>query len=278
MKNDNLLILLTNDDGIHAPGLFALYQEIKKLGKVLIVAPDSERSAVGHAITLSQPLRVWPWPPANRAAHPIPPKSTNFTDTDDGIWGYAVSGTPADCVKIAYWALLQEHKPDLLISGINHGSNTGLNVIYSGTVSAATEGTILNIPSFAISLTTYEEADFSFAAKFARKLATVILQNGLPVGTYLNVNVPAVPENQIRGIAITRQGQAVYREKFEQRKDPQNKTYYWLTGYKINLENDGPDTDDYAILNNMISITPVHYDLTNYQFLDKLKQWKLKLE
>ncbi|OQX95989.1 5'/3'-nucleotidase SurE [candidate division KSB1 bacterium 4572_119] len=250
-------ILLTNDDGINAPGLYALYKEMKNLGEVFVVAPDSEQSAVGHAITLSDPLRV-----------------SDF-HKNDNFFGYAVNGTPSDCVKLAYWAL--NIKPDLLISGINLGSNTGINIIYSGTVSAATEGMFLNIPSFAISLTTFTKPNFDFAAKFARKLSQTVLEKGLPVGTLLNVNVPAVAkEEDIKGIEITRQGNAMYHEEFDKRSDPHNRVYYWLTGQKVKLEKE-PDVDDRAILNNKISITPVQFDLTNYKYLDELKDWELTL-
>ncbi|MCI0496102.1 5'/3'-nucleotidase SurE [candidate division KSB1 bacterium] len=249
-------ILLTNDDGINAPGLHALCQEMKNHGEVYVVAPDSEQSAVGHAITLSDPLRV-----------------QNFYKNDD-FFGYAVNGTPADCVKIAYWAL--EIKPDILISGINLGSNTGINIIYSGTVSAATEGMFLNIPSFAISLTTFTNPNFSVAAKFAAKLSKLILAKGLPQGTLLNVNVPAVQnENEITGVMITRQGRAMYREEFDKRTDPHQRLYYWLTGQKVKLETEA-DVDDRAILNNKISITPVQFDLTNYEFLGELREWGIE--
>ncbi len=248
-------ILLSNDDGISAPGLKALWQEIQGLGDVVVVAPDSEKSAVGHAITLSDPLRVW-----------------NF-ERNDRFFGYAVNGTPADCVKIAYWALLKE-KPDLVISGINQGSNSGINAIYSGTVSAATEGTILRIPSFAISLTTFTDPDFTYAAKFARKLAAVILANGLPQGTLLNVNVPPVPEAEIAGVQITRQGQSAYLEHFDRRVDPANRVYYWLTGKKIDVE-ENLAVDDFAITKNMVSVTPLHHDLTNYDYLPQLESWGL---
>ncbi len=191
--NEKIKILLTNDDAINATGLHVLYKEMKKIGEVSIVAPDSERSAVGHAITLSDPLRVFDFY-----------KNGQF-------FGYAVNGTPADCVKLAYWAL--NIKPDILISGINLGSNTGINIIYSGTVSAATEGMFLNIPSFAISLTTFTNPNFRIAARFARKLSRIILKNGLPNGTLLNVNVPAVEdEEEITGVEITRQGKAMYLE------------------------------------------------------------------
>lgn len=251
-------ILVTNDDGISAPGLAALAAEMKKLGEVTVVAPASEMSAVGHAITLSDPLRVWPFQKNGKP------------------FGYAVNGTPADCVKIACWALLKHQpKPDLLVSGINLGSNTGINTIYSGTVSAATEGAILRIPSFAISLATYEKPDFSFAAQFARKLGRIVVKRGLPQGIYLNVNVPAIPKEQIKGMAITRQGMALFEEKYEKRQDPHKRDYYWLTGKKVDIEKD-PQVDDRAILNGKVSITPVHYDLTNYKFLDELLNWDLK--
>ena len=257
--SDRPFVLLVNDDGIYAPGLAALAQEIKKIGEVVIVAPLSEQSAVGHAITLLSPLRV------------------SEVRKDGQFFGYGVSGTPADCVKIAYWALLEKRRPDLLISGINHGSNTGINVIYSGTASAATEGTILEIPSIAISLATYEEADFSFAARFGRMLALKVLEKGLLPGSFLNVNVPAIPDDQIEGVEITRQGMAMFREKFDKRTDPHNKTYYWLTGQKINLDQEPSDADDVAILNKRISITPIQYDLTSYELIESLRSWDLKV-
>lgn len=250
-------ILLTNDDGINAPGISALYEEIKHLGEVIVVAPDSEKSAVGHAITLSDPLRV-----------------VEFQKNGD-FFGYAVNGTPADCVKIAYWAILKEKKPDLVVSGINLGSNTGINIIYSGTVSAATEGAMLGIPSFAISLATFTNPDFKPAARFARKFAPLLFKRKLPQGISLNINFPPIPEDQIAGVAITRQSKALYREEFEKRVDPHHKNYYWLAGAKVNIEEE-PDIDDRAILNNKISITPIHYDLTEYSLLEELKSWSIE--
>jgi 5'-nucleotidase len=250
-------ILITNDDGIAAPGIAALAEEMQKIGDITIVAPASEMSAVGHAITLSDPLRVIAYE-----------KNSHF-------FGHAVRGTPADCVKIAYWVLLKDQaKPDLLISGINLGSNTGINIIYSGTVSAATEGAILGIPSMAISLATFTKPDFQPAAKFAGRLARVLMQHQLPKGVFLNVNVPAVPAEQIQGVQITRQGQAGYLEEYSTRQDPHNRTYYWLTGDKVQIEPD-EQVDDRAILQNKISITPVHYDLTCYSFLSELSTWKI---
>lgn len=248
-------ILLTNDDGIAAPGLAALAVEMEKHAEVKIVAPSNEMSAVGHAITLSDPLRV-----------------TEFYKNDH-FFGLAVNGTPADCVKLAYWVLLQDAKPDLLISGINLGSNTGINTIYSGTVSAATEGAILGLPSFAVSLTTFQNPDFSVAAEFAAYLTQLLVRNRLPRGVYLNVNVPALPRDRIRGVQITRQGKASYHEEFQVRTDPHNRKYYWLTGEKIDVEQD-EEVDDRAILQNKISVTPVHYDLTYYPMLSDLKQWQ----
>jgi len=249
-------ILLSNDDGIFAPGIAALYEQISKLGDVTVVAPSGEQSAVGHAITLSDPLRVFPF-------------------HKNGIFfGHAVNGTPADCVKIAYWALLNE-KPDLVVSGVNQGSNAGINAIYSGTVSAATEGAILGIPSFAVSLASWSDSNFNYAAELARNIAEKVLQNGLPEGVLLNVNVPALPREEIAGIRVTRQGQSKYEEHFDKRRDPANRTYYWLTGKKIEVEQD-LDVDDYAISQNYVAVTPLQYDLTSYNFLETLKTWQFR--
>jgi 5'-nucleotidase len=247
-------ILVSNDDGINAEGIYALVKELKKIADVTVVAPEKQMSAVGHAITVQYPLRVNPFY-----------KNGEF-------FGYAVDGTPADAVKLAVRALLKDKKIDLLVSGINHGMNTSINIIYSGTVSAATEGTILGIPSFAISLATYEpNPDFSFAAKFAVKLAQFIFGNGIPSGTLLNVNVPAVPENQIKGVLITKQGKAFWDDWFDLRKDPNGREYYWLTGKFVNYEED-INSDHTAVQNKYISITPIHFDLTNYEAIDKLKK------
>jgi 5'-nucleotidase len=190
------------------------------------------------------------------------------------FFGLGVEGTPADAVKLAVHSLMKK-KPDLLVSGINHGANTAISVIYSGTVSAATEGTILGIPSIAVSLTTYGTPDFRYAAKFARNLAKLVLQKGLPPGTLLNVNVPAIPQKEIRGVYVTRQGRATWNDWFDVRKDPGNRPYYWLTGTLENVE-ENLDADQTAVMNNYISVTPIHYDLTDYEMIDVLKRWKLE--
>lgn len=250
-------ILVTNDDGIYAPGILALNNSMKEIGDAYVVAPDYERSAVGHAITLSDPLRVLE------------------VDRNGEFFGWAVNGTPADCVKLATKAILN-FKPDLVVSGINQGPNTAINVIYSGTVSAATEGTIMDIPSIAFSVTSFRKVDFSFASLVAKKIAGLVLQHGLPQGTLLNVNIPALPEEQIKGIKITRQGRGRYEEAFEKRIDPMNRTYYWLGGKRLFLDTD-EDIDEVANQNQYVSITPLQYDLTNYKMLDELKSWDLEL-
>lgn len=253
---DRPFLLVTNDDGIHAPGLHALCKSLKEIADIVVVAPSVERSAVGHAITISDPLRVFDY------YH------------NEEFFGYAVDGTPADCVKIAYWAILNK-KPDAVISGINLGINTGINTIYSGTVSAATEGAILNLPSFAISLATYTEPDFSYAARFAAQLTPTLLKKKLPRGVFLNVNVPACKEEEIQGVRITRQGMALYKEEFDKRTDPNGRVYYWLTGYKLDKET-ALDIDDGAVEKKYVSITPVHYDMTAKDAMNELKTWKLE--
>ena len=245
------LILLTNDDGIYAQGILAAWQELRKIGDVEVVAPDAERSAVGHAITLLLPLR------------------TKEVVRRNARFGYAVNGMPADCVKIAVKAILPR-KPDLVVSGINLGSNTGTNVIYSGTVSAATEARILGIPSIA-----FTHPDFSYAAKFTRKLASAVIARGLPDKTLLNVNIPNLPEEKIKGVAITRQGESRVEERFEKRTDPRNQTYYWLDG-TFRLQEPKNEADAAMVSDGYVSITPVQYDLTAYPAIETLKGWKLQ--
>jgi 5'-nucleotidase len=248
-------VLLTNDDGIFAKGIEALYQTLQAEHEVTVVAPETEQSAVGHAITMMDPLRV---------------KSVN---RNGAFFGYALNGTPADCVKLAVTELL-EPPPEVVVSGINMGSNVGVNVIYSGTVSAATEGTVLGIPSVAVSMDSFEATDFAVAASFTLSLLRLIRQNGLPPGVLLNVNVPKVSADQIQGVRVTRQGEAKFLDRYDRRVDPRNHVYYWLCGSTPNPATE-VDTDAYAVAANYISVTPIHYDLTHYPMLEVLKKWPL---
>jgi len=249
-------ILVTNDDGINSRGIYDLVIALQEIGDVIVMAPLAEQSAVGHALTVSLPLRV-----------------TEFHKNGD-FFGFAVSGTPADCVKLALRTFLDERglpKPDIVVSGINHGRNTAVNIIYSGTVSAATEATVLDVPAIAVSLTSYHpDADFTVAAEFMKRFTSEVARIGLPRGTLLNVNVPALPHSEIRGVAYTKQGASYWEDEFEKRVDPQERPYYWLKGRYI-LEDKDADIDDIAIRDGKISITPIHYDLTNYDFLEALR-------
>ena len=249
-------ILITNDDGIEAPGIAALAGSLKELGDVTIVAPLKEQSAVGHAITMQLPLRVIEYK-----------KNGNF-------FGYAVSGTPADCVKMGIRNIMKS-PPDLVVSGINHGSNTAINIIYSGTVSAAREAAIMDIPSMAVSVTNHEVTDFKFAAKVTRLLAKELAGKDIPKGTLLNINVPDVPEEQIAGIILTKQGKSKWDDIYEQRIDPYGKDYFWLTGNLMEVDTE-IETDQVAIKKNYVSISPIHFDLTDYETFDKMKNWNLE--
>ena len=248
-------VLLTNDDGIHAPGLMALRRALDPDHRVHVVAPEVEMSAVGHAITLSSPLRV------------------RRVNREGAFFGHAVSGTPADCVKIAVQELLKT-PPDVVLSGINLGANVGVNVLYSGTVSAATEGAFLGIRSAAISLDALREPDFRFAASFARELIRYLCENGLREGTALNVNIPSLPPSGIAGVAVTRQGISRFEERFDRRIDPRGNTYYWLSG-ETPVEPEAPDTDGAALKRGYITITPIHYDLTSREDVDRLRARRL---
>jgi 5'-nucleotidase len=251
----NMNILVTNDDGIFAPGLEALYRALQQLGSVSVVAPESEQSAVGHSISLATPLRV------KQVALP------------GGLTGWAVSGTPADCVKIALAELLPQ-PPDLVVSGINLGPNVGINVLYSGTVSAATEAAILGVRGVAFSLNTYKDADFATAASLAGDvLARLQKWPGWTNGVILNVNLPALPREQIRGVKVTRQDTGRMVEHFQRRVDPRERVYYWLA--EINERRCPAEETDYCALNEgYISITPIHFDLTHYSSLKALQNHK----
>jgi 5'-nucleotidase len=246
------VILITNDDGITSPGIRALVEAVKDLGKVVVVAPDKPQSGMGHAITIGSPLRLT--------------ASNIFGD----IEAYSTSGTPVDCVKLAVDKILHR-KPDICLSGVNHGANHSINVIYSGTMSAALEAAIESIPSIGFSLLDYSlEADFSGSILYARLIVEQVLNKKLDKHLCLNVNIPAMPPNLIKGFKVCRQAYAKYEEDFDERADPHGKKYYWLTGEFVNFDK-GKDTDVWALKNGYVSVVPVQFDLTNYQL-------KLKLE
>ncbi len=255
MSNSDMepVILVCNDDGIFSPGIKALAEVAYEFGEVEIIAPDRQQSAVGHAVTVSTPLR-----------------SRSF-QIDGRFNGEAVTGTPADSVKLAHDQLMKR-KPDLVVSGINHGSNAGVNILYSGTVSAATEGTILGYPSIAVSCTDYDEdADLSGAKEAARKVIRYVLNQGLPKGITLNLNVPAGP---LRGIKWARQANSRYVEEFEGRVDPNNRSYYWMTG-RLQLLDEGDDLDVNVLKKGYASLTPIQYDMTAYTLLKKVEDIEL---
>jgi 5'-nucleotidase len=251
------VILVTNDDGINAPGIRNLVEAVKGLGKVVVVAPDKPQSGMGHAITIGNPLRL------NSMHHLF-----------DGVEAWQCSGTPVDCVKLAVDKVLRR-KPDLCLSGINHGANHSINVIYSGTMSAAVEASIESIPAVGFSLLDYSvEADFTAARKYVRIIVEKVLANPLDKHLILNVNFPAVPTNLIKGMKICRQAYAKYEEDFIERNDPNSKKYYWLTGKFVNFDK-GRDTDVWALEHNYVSVVPVQFDMTNYVLKGKLeKTWK----
>ncbi len=247
-------ILLTNDDGIFAEGLCALYDSLAETHEVFVVAPEAERSAVGHAITIADPLRV------------------KKVKRGRKFFGYAVSGTPADCIKIAIHELIGD-KIDLVISGINRGANVGINVLYSGTVSAATEGVILGYPSIAISINEYKSPDYCFAAYFVYCLIQNLGKLKLNNIFCLNVNIPAIPPHKIKGIKWVRQSTKKLVEKFERRTDPHGNIYYWQCSERF-IEDD-PETDVIALGQGFITITPLHFDLTNIAALKQLQFKKI---
>ena len=245
------LILVTNDDGIYAPGIRALLEAVKDLGEVVVVAPDKPQSGMGHAITIGQPLRL------------------SAVSLVDGVEAYQITGTPVDCVKIAVDKVLKQ-RPDICLSGINHGPNHSINVIYSGTMSAAVEASIESIPSIGFSLNdTSHEADFDGAQEYARVITEKILSGKWDKHLCLNVNIPAINTLEIQGIKVCKQAYAKYDEDFEERKDPAGRKYYWLTGEFVNLDK-ANDTDVWALEHNYVSIVPVHFDLTNYELKKKL--------
>ncbi len=251
------VILITNDDGVSAPGIKALTEAVMGLGKIIVVAPDKPQSGMGHAITIGHPLRL------------------QKTIGIEGVETYSCSGTPVDCVKLAVDKILHR-KPDVCISGINHGANHSINVIYSGTMSAALEASIESIPSIGFSLLDYSlDADFEAAKIYARQIVEFVLNNqGIDKHLCLNVNIPAVDAKLIKGIKICKQAYAKYEEKFDERKDPHGRKYYWLTGEFVNFDK-SKDSDDWALKHNYVSVVPVQFDLTHYELKKKLEK-KLK--
>jgi 5'-nucleotidase len=257
MKKEKPLILVTNDDGILAPGIRALISVMKTIGEVIVVAPDKPQSATGHAITINSTLYL-----------------DKISKENDAITEYSCSGTPVDCVKLAVNEILKR-KPDLCVSGVNHGSNSSINVIYSGTMSAAVEAGIEGIPAIGFSLLDYDwNADFEPIKSFIKKITLETISNGLPEGVVLNVNFPKLKENEIKGIKVCRQAKALWVEKFDKRKTPFGKDYYWLSGEFINQDK-GEDTDEWALENGYISVVPVQFDLTAHHSIQQLNTWKL---
>jgi 5'-nucleotidase len=250
-KEKTLLILLTNDDGVNAQGLLTLKKELSRNFQVWVVAPDREQSATSHSLTLQHPLRI------NKIADKF----------------YSVDGTPTDAVMLGIHAILKR-KPDLLISGINHGPNMGDDVSYSGTVAAAMEGTILNVPSIAVSNVKWNPRYLGSGAKFIGKLASFVLKNGLPKYTFLNVNVPDTKQ-QVKKFKITRLGKRMYSDVVIEKIDPRGKNYYWIGEQSLIWERKEDDTDFAAIKKGYVSITPLHLDMTDYKAMEEIKRWKI---
>ena len=250
------LILVSNDDGITSKGIRVLVSVMKKLGDVVVVAPDSPQSGMGHAITIGQTLRLYE------------------EDIFEDVLAYKSSGTPADCVKLAKHHVLKDRKPDLVVSGINHGSNTSISVLYSGTMSAAIEGALEGLPSIGFSLCDFSSrADFSHVEEWVEKIARQVLEHGIPKGIALNVNFPPKRNEDIRGIKICRQADAKWQEEFVERYDPTGRKYFWLAGNFVNFDK-GEDNDEWAIANNYVSIVPCQYDLTAHHAISHInKEW-----
>ncbi len=250
------LILVSNDDGITSRGIRVLVSVMKKLGDVVVVAPDSPQSGMGHAITIGETLRLYE------------------EDIFEDVLAYKSSGTPADCVKLAKHYVLKDRTPDLVVSGINHGSNTSISVLYSGTMSAAIEGALEGYPSIGFSLCDFSsKADFSHVEEWVEKIATQVLENGIAKGVALNVNFPPKRNESIKGIKVCRQADAKWQEEFAERYDPTGRKYFWMAGNFVNFDK-GEDNDEWAIANNYISIVPCQYDLTAYHAISQMnKEW-----
>ncbi len=249
-------ILVTNDDGYDAPGILKLISIMQELGDVTVVAPEDPMSGAGHAITVRSPLRL------------------QKRSQQNGLEVWSCKGTPVDCVKLGEQIVLRR-KPDLLVSGINHGSNASVNIVYSGTMAAVLESTISGIPSIGFSICDYRhDADFSYVDKYIKQIASEVLKKGLPEHTCLNVNIPAANGADIKGVKVCHQANARWVEEYDERKDPANKDYYWLTG-KFVLLDDRDGTDEWALRKNYVSVVPVHYDLTAHHAMEHIKKFDL---
>lgn len=247
------LILVTNDDGMFAPGIKALVEVVRELGEIVVIAPNSPQSGKGHAITIHDPIRLH--------------KVAIF----EGIEAYECSGTPVDCVKLAKSVVLKDRTIDLCVSGINHGSNASINIIYSGTMSAAMEASLEGIDSIGFSLLDFSfDADFEASKLVVKEIVTYVLKNGIPQGKLLNVNIPKLPPNAIKGIKICKQAEARWTEEFTEATDPRGEKYYWMTGTFRN-DDDAENTDIWALQNDYVSVVPSSHDLTNYKAMDELK-------
>lgn len=254
MKREEPLILISNDDGYRAKGLEALIEMAKPLGRVVVVAPSEGRSGMSHAITIKDPLRI-----------------RKQKRTDD-VELYSVNGTPVDCIKLAMSEVLKT-TPDIILSGVNHGSNSSVSVFYSGTMGAAIEGCLYGIPSIGFSLLDFmPDADFTGAVEYGRPIIESVLANGLKRGVCLNVNFPAIPADEIKGVRVCRQNMGTWREEFDKRTDPRGIDYYWLTGYFHNEEPEATDTDEYALANGYVSVVPIRADLTDMSQVATLAQ------
>jgi 5'-nucleotidase len=251
------LILVTNDDGITSKGIRTLVELMLQLGEVLVVAPNSPQSGMGHAITMGEPLRLYP------------------TDIFENVDEYECSGTPVDCVKLAKHYVLGDREVDLVVSGINHGSNSSISVLYSGTMSAAIEAAIEGIPAIGFSLGDFDEqADFSHGHESILKIAKAALANEFPKGTALNVNIPKKSEEPLKGIKICKQANAKWQESFDYRKDPTGRGYFWMVGEFVNYDA-SEDSDEWALRNNYVSVVPCQFDLTSYSVMKELNDWNL---
>lgn len=251
-------ILVTNDDGIYARGILSLIEVMKNFGKVVVVAPDKAQSGMGHAITIGRILRL------------------TKMDHMYGVEAYACTGTPVDCVKIAIYNVLKE-RPDLIVSGINHGPNNSINVIYSGTMSAAVEGAVENIPAIGFSLMDHSrDANFEASKQVVKTVVEQALERGMEPNTCLNVNIPDVPYKDLKGLQVCRQAHAFWDDAFEKRTDPSGDDYFWMSG-KFRNHDEGTDTDVWALENNYVSVVPVQYDMTAHRSLPTLKTWNLEL-